>query len=103
MIKCGKCKKEFHCDWIGEEKSFICRFCNGVSFKQTNDNNLSEALNLAVQALIKYGKHRALGCGPKGDHDDPSWCDDGCGDYGKAARQALSKIKILLDPEGKSK
>jgi hypothetical protein len=65
--------------------------------KTERELRLEKALNLAIKIIAKYGKHRALGCGPKGDHDDPSWCDEGCGDYGKAARLGLLKIEEILE------
>lgn len=41
-------------------------------------------------------KMRPHGCSCKGDHDDPSWCDERCGDYGKAARECLKKYADMI-------
>jgi hypothetical protein len=44
------------------------------------------------ECLEFYSKPRHMGCTKDGDHDDPSWCNESCGDYGKRARSALAAI-----------
>jgi hypothetical protein len=63
---------------------------------------LKASLEIATAALKSYVPFLMLkgGC----SHDDPSWCDESCGDYGKRARQALAKIAALKTrPEGEVK
>lgn len=47
-------------------------------------NRMKEALEFYEPIVRKFG------CSPSGDHDDPTWCDATCNDYGKRARQALN-------------
>lgn len=78
---------------------------NGLQWVLTTDTALEllDALD-SRDALIKelisvaefYSTGRNMGCSPSGDHDDPTWCDEHCGDYGKRARKALAKAKQTL-------
>ena len=54
---------------------------------------LAEALQRYEKVLRKYG------CTPAGAHDDPSWCDESCNDYGKQARIVLAELDKFLGEE----
>ena len=57
---------------------------------------LIEVIRLQQEALEFYQSPRHMGCRPSGDHDDPSWCDESCGDYGKRARKAISRAREVM-------